>query len=183
MITGGLGAVDSKLEQQVTEQASLQRRPPPNEPDEEIPGGSATTHDSIDTRDAFSHFSHGIGFEGEAKFKVGNAIFRKLWVSAPSSTTSSDGLGPLYNSRSCQSCHLKDGRGHPPSGNFPQRHGGIDVPAPLHPAAERRAEAGSSPSIASTPSTSRPTASSCRTSPSRASTTKATCTSTTRSCR
>src|SRR5215470_14314480 len=87
---------------------------------EDLPGGGATTDESIDTRDAFSHFSHGIGFEGEAKFKVGNAIFRKLWVSAPSSTTSSDGLGPLYNSRSCQSCHLKDGRGHPPNGNFPQ---------------------------------------------------------------
>ena len=93
--------------------------PIPNEPGEESPGGSATTRDSIDTREAFSHFSQGIGLEGEAKFKVGNAIFRKLWVSAPSSTTSSDGLGPLYNSRSCQSCHLKDGRGHPPAANFP----------------------------------------------------------------
>ena len=91
----------------------------PNETGEENPGGNATTQDSIDTREAFSHFSHGIGFEGEAKFKVGNAIFRKLWISAPSSTTSSDGLGPLYNSRSCQSCHLKDGRGHPPAANFP----------------------------------------------------------------
>ncbi len=90
-----------------------------NEPGEESPGGSATTHDSIDTREAFSHFSHGIGLEGEAKFKVGNAIFRKLWISAPSSTTSSDGLGPLFNSRSCQSCHLKDGRGRPPATNFP----------------------------------------------------------------
>jgi CxxC motif-containing protein (DUF1111 family) len=86
---------------------------------EESPGGGATTRESIDTADAFSHASHGIGLEGEAKFKVGNAIFRKLWVSAPSSTTGSDGLGPLYNSRSCQGCHLKDGRGHPPSANSP----------------------------------------------------------------
>lgn len=91
----------------------------PDEPGEESPGGNATTRDSIDTPEAFSHASHGIGFEGEAKFKVGNAVFRKLWVSSPSSTTGSDGLGPLYNSRSCQSCHLKDGRGHPPSANFP----------------------------------------------------------------
>ena len=92
---------------------------PIDEEGEESPGGTATTKASIDTRDAFSHASHGIGFEGEAKFKVGNAIFRKLWVSAPSSTTGSDGLGPLYNSRSCQSCHFKDGRGHPPKANFP----------------------------------------------------------------
>jgi len=77
------------------------------EPGEEKPGGSATTRKSINTRDAFSHPSNGIGFEGEARFKVGNAIFRKLWVSAPASTKSSDGLGPLFNSRSCQSCHFK----------------------------------------------------------------------------
>lgn len=93
---------------------------PANEESEALPGGSATTRQSIDTRDAFSHFSNGIGFEGEAKFKVGNAIFRKLWVSAPSSTKASDGLGPLYNSRSCQSCHFKDGRGHPPKANYPE---------------------------------------------------------------
>jgi CxxC motif-containing protein (DUF1111 family) len=43
---------------------------------EDLPGGAATTNESVDTRDAFSHFSHGIGFEGEARFKVGNAIFR-----------------------------------------------------------------------------------------------------------
>jgi len=91
----------------------------PDEKSEEFPGGTATTDESINTRDAFSHFSHGIGFEGEAKFKVGNAIFRKLWVSAPSSTRASDGLGPLYNSRACQSCHFKDGRGHPPKANYP----------------------------------------------------------------
>lgn len=100
--------------------AGAEQRPPvADDAREERPGGAATTRESIDTADAFSHASHGIGLEGEAKFKVGNAIFRKLWVSAPSSTTGSDGLGPLYNSRSCQSCHLKDGRGHPPAANFP----------------------------------------------------------------
>ena len=45
-----------------------------------------------------------------------NGLFRKLWVSSPSSTLASDGLGPLFNARSCQRCHLKDGRGHPPNG-------------------------------------------------------------------
>ena len=45
---------------------------------------------------------------------MGNGLFRKLWVSSPSSTLASDGLGPLYNARSCQRCHIKDGRGHPP---------------------------------------------------------------------
>ncbi|HYD15290.1 MAG TPA: di-heme oxidoredictase family protein [Hyphomicrobium sp.] len=92
------------------------------EPGEEMPGGSATSRESVDNRDAFSHFSHGIGFEGESRFKVGNAIFRKLWVAAPSSTQASDGLGPLYNARGCQNCHLKDGRGRPPLANWPDEN-------------------------------------------------------------
>ena len=52
-------------------------------------------------------------------FRIGNAVFRRLWVSAPSSTTASDGLGPLYNARGCQNCHIKDGRGRPPQANWP----------------------------------------------------------------
>src|SRR5690606_25134201 len=41
-------------------------------------------------------------------------LFRKDWVSSPSSTQASDGLGPLFNARSCQACHVKDGRGTVP---------------------------------------------------------------------
>lgn len=89
------------------------------EPGEDMPGGAATSNKPGLSRNAFSHPSANIGFEGELDFKIGNAMFRKVWVSAPSSTTKSDGLGPLFNSRSCQSCHLKDGRGHPPAANFP----------------------------------------------------------------
>ena len=83
------------------------------------PGGEATSKGSIDNRNAFSHPSGNLTFSQEFDFKLGNAIFRKLWVSAPASTRSSDGLGPLYNARSCQRCHLKDGRGHPPQANWP----------------------------------------------------------------
>lgn len=88
-------------------------------PAEVFPGGDATSRGSADNTNAFSHSSGNMGFAGELDFKIGNAIFRKLWVSSPASTKSSDGLGPLYNSRSCQTCHLKDGRGHPPNGNWP----------------------------------------------------------------
>ena len=86
---------------------------------EQWPGGTATSRQSVDNRDAFSHFSHGIGFEGEMNFRIGNSVFRRLWVSAPSSTKASDGLGPLYNARGCQNCHIKDGRGRPPAANWP----------------------------------------------------------------
>ncbi|MDO6668466.1 di-heme oxidoredictase family protein [Paracoccus sp. 1_MG-2023] len=86
------------------------------EPFEGNPGGAATVR-LRDDADAFSQSSANIGFEGELRFKVGNGLFRKLWVSSPASTLASDGLGPLYNSRGCQNCHLKDGRGHPPEGH------------------------------------------------------------------
>ncbi len=48
-------------------------------------------------------------------FSVGNSFFRNPWVEAPSSTEARDGLGPLFNTNSCQGCHIKDGRGHPPA--------------------------------------------------------------------
>jgi len=82
---------------------------------EAMSGGAATSTATID-RDAFSHSSANLGPEGERDFEIGNGLFRKLWVSSPSSTHSSDGLGPLYNARSCQRCHIRDGRGHPPEG-------------------------------------------------------------------
>lgn len=47
-------------------------------------------------------------------FQLGNALFRKMWSTNSSSVPSADGAGPLFNSRSCQRCHLKDGRGNPP---------------------------------------------------------------------
>ncbi|MDF0603334.1 di-heme oxidoredictase family protein [Psychromarinibacter sp. C21-152] len=82
---------------------------------EERSAGAATVRPR-NNADAFSQPSANIGFDGELEFKVGNGLFRKLWVSAPASTQASDGLGPIYNARSCQRCHLKDGRGHPPEG-------------------------------------------------------------------
>ena len=77
----------------------------------------ATSTDATPNRDVFSQFSANLSFEGEQDFKVGNGLFRKLWVSSPSSTQASDGLGPLFNARGCQECHLKDGRGSPPVGD------------------------------------------------------------------
>lgn len=83
---------------------------------EALPGGAATAKPRALNRQAFSHPSGNMDFEKRADFFVGNGFFQKLWVTAPSSTLGSDGLGPLYNARSCQRCHLMDGRGHPPSG-------------------------------------------------------------------
>ena len=84
------------------------------EPFERLPGG-ATTVPARATVDAFSQPSANMDFAVKLDFRVGNGLFRKNWVAAPASTLASDGLGPLYNSRACQACHLKDGRGHPPA--------------------------------------------------------------------
>ncbi|CUH40020.1 putative thiol oxidoreductase [Jannaschia seosinensis] len=84
-------------------------------PFEENSGGAQTVR-ARGTADAFSQPAANLTFAQELDFRVGNGMFRRLWVSAPASTLASDGLGPLYNARSCQRCHLKDGRGHPPEG-------------------------------------------------------------------
>lgn len=82
---------------------------------ETLPGGSATHRGAVN-RNAFSQPSANLSFEERAEFFVGNGLFRRAWVSAPASTRAADGLGPLFNARACQRCHLKDGRGHPPAG-------------------------------------------------------------------
>ena len=44
-------------------------------------------------------------------FYSGMSFFRSPWVTAPASTTARDGLGPLFNSHSCEGCHKNGGRG------------------------------------------------------------------------
>ncbi|WP_135079086.1 di-heme oxidoredictase family protein [Terasakiella sp. SH-1] len=44
-------------------------------------------------------------------FALGKALFDRPWTSAPASTQATDGLGPLFNARSCVACHPKAGRG------------------------------------------------------------------------
>lgn len=77
-------------------------------------GGSATNTRRLD-REAYSQPSANVSFAERGEFFVGNGFFKRLWVTPPSSTQAADGLGPLYNARACQRCHLKDGRGHPPA--------------------------------------------------------------------
>jgi len=77
---------------------------------ESYPGG-LNTHLKKPNRFSYSQPSPALSMERKLDFKVGKAIFEKIWVFAPSSTTASDGLGPLYNARSCVRCHKGNGRG------------------------------------------------------------------------
>lgn len=81
---------------------------------ESMQGGAGTTK-RVSDANALSHPAENLVFEDEQRFLVGNGLFRKDWVTAPSSTVASDGLGPLFNARACQACHIKDGRGHAPA--------------------------------------------------------------------
>lgn len=91
------------------------------QPGEELPGGDTSHHNPRD-RDAFTHSSANMKFPDRLRFELGDEVFAKLWLPSPSSTTASDGLGPLYNAHSCEECHLRDGRGHPPAANWPNDH-------------------------------------------------------------
>ncbi len=105
-----LSAADQNRVQQITQPTSTFTQA---EPYEAMPGGAATSRKQVN-RHAFSQASANLTFAEQQQFALGNALFRKLWVASPASTHASDGLGPLFNARACQSCHLKDGRGHPP---------------------------------------------------------------------
>ncbi|MEO0576313.1 MAG: di-heme oxidoredictase family protein [Pseudomonadota bacterium] len=73
------------------------------------PGGIATM--SALANRTFVLPSPTLGRAEQLRFWTGFALFRDPWVRAPASTTARDGLGPLFNARSCIACHSGAGRG------------------------------------------------------------------------
>lgn len=80
------------------------------EPDEWLPGG-ATTNTILLGSNAFLRGAANLTPEHEMDFFAGNSFFNQGWVEAPASTGARDGLGPLFNARSCSGCHFRDGKG------------------------------------------------------------------------
>ena len=78
-----------------------------------LSGGAATVFAT--SQRAFTLPIPHLSPEQETQFFVGNSFFNRNWVIAPASTQARDGLGPLFNARSCSACHLHDGRGRPPT--------------------------------------------------------------------
>lgn len=81
-------------------------------PGEELAGGDATVFD--DTELAYALPLRTLDHEQRGDFFVGNSFFNQNWVQSPSSTEGRDGLGPVFNAKSCSGCHFRDGRGTPP---------------------------------------------------------------------
>ncbi|MGB1042378.1 MAG: di-heme oxidoredictase family protein [Tenacibaculum sp.] len=67
----------------------------------------------IQNKKAFSSAIPGLSNLELSFFGIGNAMFDQSWVASPATTTSRDGLGPIFNARACGACHFEDGRGQP----------------------------------------------------------------------
>lgn len=79
---------------------------------EGLSGGETTVFNA--STEAYSKPSANMITSRKGDFFVGNEFFSDPWIAAPAFTTARDGLGPLFNVSACQSCHIKDGRGHAP---------------------------------------------------------------------
>ncbi|MCW2118966.1 di-heme oxidoredictase family protein [Flavobacterium sp. 7A] len=88
---------------------------------EQFSGGEVTVFNT--SGEAFGFFAPNLSYDEQSDFGIGNSFFRQNWVTAPSSTTARDGLGPFFNAISCSSCHFKDGRGRPQYADNETGHG------------------------------------------------------------
>lgn len=93
---------------------------------ERNPGGATTTRRN-GGRDAFAQMASNLDFADAMQFSLGDAVFRRLWVAAPASTEATDGLGPLFNARTCDGCHPRNGRGDPETAGLLLR---LSIPDP-----------------------------------------------------
>src|SRR5204863_9241980 len=67
-------------------------------------------------RAAFTQHLPELTDEQLGTFALGNRVFSTSWIEAPATVDHFDRLGPYYSRRSCSGCHIRDGRGTPPSG-------------------------------------------------------------------
>ena len=79
----------------------------------EIPSAGAGGDTSIDDRTsfAFEQPAENLSDENLERHLDGDVEFGNVFVTAPAPVN--PGLGPLFNNVSCESCHIKNGRGHP----------------------------------------------------------------------
>ena len=80
---------------------------------EKWPGGKTSV--TVSGKSSFSRASANMAANRRLDFSVGDSFFKSDWVAAPQPDSFRDGLGPLFNTRSCEGCHILDGRGHAPA--------------------------------------------------------------------
>lgn len=67
---------------------------------------AATVFVVADSSQPLSQPVEGLDDEGFERFILGRSFFLIPWVAAPAATTARDGLGPLFNANTCNSCHV-----------------------------------------------------------------------------
>ncbi len=82
------------------------------DPAEALPGGEDGTTDVVD-HTAFLQEAPGLSSAHEELFFQGYTLFAQAWLEAPASINHRDGLGPLFNTVSCTTCHVGHGRAAP----------------------------------------------------------------------
>lgn len=83
-----------------------------------LSGGATTVADA--TQGAYANPAPNLDTPGLDASNLGHSLFNRNWVTAPATTADIDGVGPLFNQRSCSGCHSRDGRSPPldPQGDF-----------------------------------------------------------------
>lgn len=79
-------------------------------------GGDTTIFDQ--TTSAFSNPAPNLSAEDLQHHLAGDVAFEATFVTPPAKVNA--GLGPVFNNRSCNACHIKDGRGLPVTGEGAQ---------------------------------------------------------------
>ncbi|MEH6449652.1 MAG: di-heme oxidoredictase family protein [Oleispira sp.] len=82
---------------------------------ESKPGGETSVSDM--PFPSFQRPSANLDTALKPNFHAGKALANQPWVKAPTITDARDGLGPIYNARTCLSCHVKGGKGSIPIDN------------------------------------------------------------------
>lgn len=80
---------------------------------ERLPGGGTSI--GIATGVSFSLPAANLPESKKPDFYAGRALAHQPWVRGQTTTDARDGLGPLYNARTCLACHANGGRGALPN--------------------------------------------------------------------
>lgn len=87
----------------------------PYQKSEVLPGGAT----SVSSQPFASFMAPAANMHQDLRpdFYAGQALAKQPWVKAPTITFARDGLGPLYNARTCLACHINGGKGSIPTDN------------------------------------------------------------------
>lgn len=91
---------------------TLNKSAPAIQLSENFPGGDTTV--SIRPRASFMLPASNLAQEKLPDYHAGKALANQPWIKAPTLTDIRDGLGPLFNARTCLTCHVNGGRGRMP---------------------------------------------------------------------